>query len=155
MAGYLPSKLFVLLLFFLLYFFFRSCLAIFQPLGRHTWKKLIGQQASLQRNCNREAFNCKSFSKARIGIISNQENNCDSCDSRIGFGAGGYPIGDDNTCGNWARYGGDNGDRDIKAMGYILVQWVSGQSASSSRRTMINGTHNAYRNCRLISTQLV
>ena len=91
-------------------------------LGRHTWKKLIGQQASLQRNCNREGFNCKFFSKARIGIISNQENNCDSCDSRIGFGAGGYPIGDDNTCGNWARYGGDNGDRDIKAMGYILVQ---------------------------------
>ena len=91
-------------------------------LGRHTWKKLIGQQASLQRNCNREGFNCKSFSKARIGIISNQENNCGSCDSRIGFGAGGYPIGDDNTCGNWARYGADNGDRDIKAMGYILVQ---------------------------------
>ena len=108
--------------FFFTLFFFRSCLAIFQPLGRHTWKKLIGQQASLQRNCNREGFNCKSFSKARIGIISNQENNCDSCDSRIGFGAGGYPIGDDNTCGNWARYGGDNGDRDIKAMGYILVQ---------------------------------
>ena len=92
-------------------------------LGLHTWKKLIGQQVSLQRNCNREGFNSKSsYSKARIGIISNQENNCDSCDSRIGFGAGGYPISDDNTCGNWARYGGDNGDRDIKAMGYILVQ---------------------------------
>ena len=102
-------------------------------LGRHTWKKLIGRQASLQRNCNREGFNCKSYSKARIGIISNGENNCVTCDSRIGFGAGGYPDGDDNTCGNWARHGGDNGDRDIKAMGYILVQWVSEQYVSDSR----------------------
>ena len=90
-------------------------------LGRHTWKKLIGRQASLQRNCNREGFNSRSYSKARIGIISNQENNCLTCDSRIGFGTEGYPY-DGNTCGNWARYGGDNGNRNIKAMGYILVQ---------------------------------
>ena len=64
------------------------------------------------------------IAKQEVGIISNQENNCDTCDSRIGFGTGGHD-GDDNTCGNWARYGGDNGNRDIKAMGYILVQWVS------------------------------
>ena len=60
--------------------------------------------------------------RARIGIISNQENDCNTPDSKIGFGTGGYPNYDDNTCGNWARHGGDNGDRDIKAMGYILVQ---------------------------------
>ena len=81
-------------------------------LGRHTWKKLIGRQASLQRNCNREGFNSRSYSKARIGIISNQENNCLTCDSRIGFGTEGYPH-DGNTCGNWARYYGDNGNRNI------------------------------------------
>ena len=91
-------------------------------LGRHTWKKLIGRQASLQRNCNLEGFNSQSYSKARIGIISNQENDCFTCDSRIGFGTEGYPYHDGNTCGNWARHGGDNGDRNIKAMGYILVQ---------------------------------
>ena len=91
-------------------------------LGRHTWKKLIGRQASLQRNCNREGFNCQSYSKARIGIISNQENNCFTCDSRIGFGTGGFPSGNDNTCGNWAGHSPDNGNRYIKAMCYILVQ---------------------------------
>ena len=91
-------------------------------LGRNTWKKLIGRKASLQRNCNKEGFNSYSYSKARIGIISNQENDCFTCDSRIGFGTQGYPVGGDNTCGNWARHGGHNGDRDIKAMGYILVQ---------------------------------
>ena len=91
-------------------------------LGRHTWKKLIGRQASLQRNCNREGFNSQSYSKARIGIISNQENNCFTCDSRIGFGTGGFPSGNDNTCGNWASHSPDNGNRNIEAMGYILVQ---------------------------------
>ncbi|XP_078351817.1 putative skeletal organic matrix protein 5 isoform X1 [Oculina patagonica] len=95
-------------------------------LGRDTWKKLIGSQASLQRNCNREGFNAVSpsdypHSKARIGIVSNEQNDCNSCDSRIGFGTGGYPD-DSNTCGNEASHFPDNGDKHIKAMGYILVQ---------------------------------
>ncbi|KAL9953456.1 hypothetical protein ACROYT_G040878 [Oculina patagonica] len=58
---------------------------------------------------------------ARIGILGNNENDCDTNDSRIGFGGGGYPD-DSNTCGNEARAGGDNGDKHIKAMGYILIQ---------------------------------
>jgi len=75
-------------------------------------------------NRNKEGFNVLGdyrWSKARIGIISNQENDCDSCDSRIGFGTGGFHD-DSNTCGNEATHGGDNGDKHIKAMGYILVQ---------------------------------
>ena len=91
--------------------------------GRNTWKTLIGSQASLQYNCNREGFNsiCSAYAKARIGIIGNNENACSTCDSRIGFGTGGYPD-DSNTCGNAAMHGADNGDRLIKAIGYILVQ---------------------------------
>jgi len=94
-------------------------------LGRNTWKTLIGSEASLQLNCNMEGFNARSnikpFSKARIGFISNQENECHSCDSRIGFGTGGK-FDDSNTCGNEATLAPDNGDKHIKAMGYILVQ---------------------------------
>ena len=94
-------------------------------LGITTWKTLIGAQASLQISCHKEGFNvlCSlgSASKARIGIVANQENNCTSCDSRIGFGTGGIPD-DSNTCGNEAKYGPDNGEKHIKAMGYILVQ---------------------------------
>ena len=91
-------------------------------LGRNTWKSLIGPQASLQFNCNKEGFNAvgdsPSHSKARIGIIANQQNDCGSCDSRIGFG-----TGDDlNTCGNQATHSPDNGNKHIEAMGYILVQ---------------------------------
>ncbi|XP_022809751.1 uncharacterized protein LOC111346747 [Stylophora pistillata] len=94
-------------------------------LGRNTWKLLIDSEASLQLKCNKEGFNPtsteKENSKARIGIIANDNKGCRTCDSRIGFGTGGY--GDDsNTCGNEAKHNSDNGDKHIKAMGYILVQ---------------------------------
>ncbi|XP_078351863.1 putative skeletal organic matrix protein 5 [Oculina patagonica] len=94
-------------------------------LGRNTWKTLIGSQASLQRNCNKEGFNAvctySAHSKARIGFIGNENNACSACDSRIGFGTGGK-FDDSNTCGNEATWFPDNGDKHIKAMGYILVQ---------------------------------
>ena len=94
-------------------------------LGRNEWKKLIGAQGSLQLNCSKEGFNAvcslSRHSKARIGYVANENNHCDSCDSRIGFGTGGNPD-NSTTCGNVAAHSPDNGDRYIKAMGYILVQ---------------------------------
>ena len=94
-------------------------------LGRNEWKKLIGAEGSLQLNCNKGGFNAvgslSDLSKARIGYIANNENHCDSCNSRIGFGTGGSPN-NSTTCRNAATYSPDNGDRNIKAMGYILVQ---------------------------------
>ena len=94
-------------------------------LGRDTWKGLIGSQASLQLNCNKEGFNAASadsgHSKARIGILGNNYDSCGHCDSRIGFGTGGHYC-DSNTWGNEATISSDNGDKLIKAMGYILVQ---------------------------------
>ena len=95
-------------------------------LGRDTWKTLIGSEASLQSYCNKEGFNAacsrSPISRARIGIIGNNEDDCDTCDSRIGFGTGGVPD-DSNTCGNAAgEWSPDNGEKHIKAMGYILVQ---------------------------------
>ena len=94
-------------------------------LGRNTWKRLIGSEASLQTACNKQGFNAlcsgPTSSKARIGIISNNEYDCSSCNSRIGFGTGGG-ADNSNTCGNEAKWFADNGDKHIKAMGYILVQ---------------------------------
>ena len=103
---------------------------IYRPtsLGRIYWKTMIGSQASLQTNCNREGFNaaCErpdttTNVRARIGILGNGQNDCVTCDSRIGFGMQGIPD-DKNTCGNAARVG-DNGQKYIKTFGYILVQW--------------------------------
>ena len=94
-------------------------------LGRQEWKTLIGSKASLQLNCNREGFNVMSddraYSKARIGYVANQENECIRGNSRIGFGTGGHQR-DSDTCGNEATHSADNGDKHIQAMGYILVQ---------------------------------
>ena len=94
-------------------------------LGRDEWKKLIGSDASLQPNCNKEGFNAfsgrRDRSKVRIGIVSNNENDCDSCNSLIGFGTGSHPN-DAKSCGNEAQGNSDNGHKSIKAMGYILVQ---------------------------------
>ena len=95
-------------------------------LGRDTWKLLIGSEASLQLNCNKEGFNAAvsdspDNSKARIDIIGNYENDCRTCDSRIGFGTGGYPD-NSSSCGNEAKHSLDNGEKHIKAMGYILVR---------------------------------
>ena len=93
-------------------------------MGRDTWKTLIGLQASLQLKCNKEGFNvvCNDVnSKARIGFVCNNKDNCGSCDSRIGFGSGGNHD-DSNTCGNQATHESDNGNKHIKAMGYILVK---------------------------------
>ena len=98
-------------------------------LGRDTWKSLIGSEASLQGKCNREGFNAnsnkqdegKDKSKARIGFLGNNEDDCNTCDSRIGFGTGGLHD-NNNTCGNEAMYYPDNGNKHIKGIGYILVQ---------------------------------
>ena len=95
-------------------------------LGRNTWKTLIGSEATLQPDCNKEGFNAAhgnhaNSAKARIGILGNEQNNCNSCDSSIGFGTGGRPD-DGSTCGNGASSGGDNGNKLTRAMGYVLVQ---------------------------------
>ena len=101
-------------------------------LGRDAWKALIGSRGSLQKYCKDEGFNVKGKmgsdnvgrrARARIGIISNDFDNCFSCDSRIGFGTGGAPY-DNNVCGNAAhgKWNPDNGGNNIKAIGYILVQ---------------------------------
>ena len=92
-------------------------------LGRDAWKKLIGPSASLQRNCNREGFNSQGSDdkiKTRIGIIANQEGDCKTPDSFIGFGEAVRSF--KNVCGNRAAYSPDNGNKNIKAFGYIFVQ---------------------------------
>ena len=58
--------------------------------GKAEWMSLING-AELQPHCNKEGFNIKSYAinqKLRIGIASNNENDCRSCDSVIGFGIG-------------------------------------------------------------------
>lgn len=86
-------------------------------LGHLTWRSLIGPRANLLQYCNKEGFNVRSIvnnrARARIGIISNDADNCDRCNSRIGFGT----AGESNayTCGFMLFKEG------LAAMGYIFV----------------------------------
>ena len=92
-------------------------------LYRLRWKSLI-EGSSLQRNCNKEGFN--TFGEgdrpnyfARIGIIGNEKYDCQIPDSVIGFGTKTSNL--DCSCGNVARWGGDGGNMDAPAMGYIFA----------------------------------
>jgi hypothetical protein len=105
--------------------------------GRAQWKSLISG-SSLQRNCNREGFNSRSNSKrsvtvkVRLGIVANQQNHCGTPDSYVGLGAEGgmnYPSNwcqppdkSVNSAGNLAQCSPDNGNKNTKAMAYILVR---------------------------------
>ena len=55
-----------------------------------------------------------------MGIMTNQEDECRTCDSWLGFGAE-YSYRTPITAGNYAVLEGDNGDRNTPAIAYILV----------------------------------
>ena len=56
--------------------------------------------------------------------MADQENDCLSCDSRIGFGTGGHQD-DSNTCGNEATNFADNGDKHINTLRQWGISWCS------------------------------
>jgi hypothetical protein len=99
-------------------------------IGKSTWMDLLGR-ASLQDNCNREGFNARSnrnlkCARARIGIISNNEFDCDTCpDSFLGFGTS-YLGSARNSAGNFAVWLSDTSDHEsdvnVKVFGYIMAR---------------------------------
>ncbi len=93
--------------------------------GRNAWRSLVASP-SLQPFCNAEGFNVDGspYGRVRLGILTNQENDCATVDSRLGFG-GQYNMcgpGDANSVGNVASCGPDNGDRDARFFGFIFVR---------------------------------
>ena len=104
--------------------------------GKEAWKSLING-SSLQIYCNLEGFDIQkknnrinvAYINARIGIVANNQDDCKSCDSCIGFGITARGCGgslDDgkvktSTCGNIATCSHYN-NKDTAAFGYILVQ---------------------------------
>jgi len=88
-------------------------------LSKEKWINLI-PNSKLQKNCNKQGFNNKVVSeqKVRIGIIGNQENDCNSPDSRLGIGGYGKFGGVDssNSVGNEAKHNGKD-NRGIKTFG--------------------------------------
>ncbi len=104
--------------------------------GKEVWKSLIDGSA-LQENCNKEGFNVQvknnayevAYVNVRVGLVANNQKNCYSVDSTIGFGTSVRGCGacrDDGkvrntTCGNISFCGKIN-NTNTAAFGYILVQ---------------------------------
>ena len=97
--------------------------------GRNKWLSLM-DGSLLQENCNIEGFNIDipgpspQHPKTRIGIMANNENNCLTCDSSIGFGTsvrGCDGVLKKTTCGNIGICGFFS-NKNTAAFGYIFVQ---------------------------------
>ena len=69
-----------------------------------------------------DAHRVKQHARARIGIVANNENNCYSPDSFIGFGTSYTHLSASNSAGNFAAYLPDNGDLNTKTIGYIMAR---------------------------------
>ena len=85
---------------------------VFRPtsFGRAAWLSLIDGSGLLE-NCNKEGFNVDLSLKMRLGIAGNNENDCNTCDSFIGFGTR-----------YWNNILRGCGTQNKNAFGYILVQ---------------------------------
>lgn len=96
-------------------------------LGRDAWKALVSG-SSLQLNCNREGLNTQSSQnlahhRVRIGIVANEQNDCNSPNSRLGIGGAGEICGTlPNPTGNFAGCSPDNGDINLVGFGVVLVR---------------------------------
>ena len=63
------------------------------------------------------------MARARIGLIANNEDHCNSPDSFLGFGTSYTYLSASNSAGNYAAYLTDDGTvKNIKTIGYIMVR---------------------------------
>ena len=96
-------------------------------IGRDAWKGIIAG-GSLQPNCNLEGFNIQpnpnpGHHSVRIGIVGNNEGDCNTTDSRIGIGGVGTACGTlADPVGNFAGCGGDEGNKNLTAYGAVFVR---------------------------------
>ena len=100
--------------------------------GKEVWKSLISAPF-FQENCNLEGLNVQQANtdydnhvKVRIGIVANNQNDCTSCDSCIGFGisirsCNGYDL-TSTSCGTSKAGCFSMPNQNMAAFGYIFVQ---------------------------------
>jgi len=105
-----------------------SCVELFNrtysmaTVSRDDWLGMV-PDPSLQANCGDQGINVAPRSdqaRVRIGIVGNNENNCNSANSRIGIGGAGE--NDDVTTGNVARWNGWDNNRDTVSFAYVFVR---------------------------------
>jgi hypothetical protein len=89
-------------------------------LGRAGWETI--SEGSMQQYCNMEGVNVSTpMEQVRLGILGNETNDCNTCDSFVGFG-GRYQDKNSYSCGNFAIWSPDHGDRHTPLFGYIMAR---------------------------------
>ena len=93
--------------------------------GKNKWLSLIDGSV-LQKNREKEGFNINNLShlKVRIGITANNQNDCGTCNSCIGFGTSVRGCDGETrktTCGNIVICD-QNDNKNTAAFGYIFVK---------------------------------
>lgn len=91
--------------------------------GLVAWESLL-TSGSLQSNCLMEGLNVAPAGggKVRVGIVGNNEDDCNSIDSWLGLG--GSPVCGKSTptSGNLACWHPDHGDAATPALGWLMVR---------------------------------
>ena len=93
-------------------------------LGRNAWKSLISD-SSMQPHCNIEGVNVDcAVRKVRLGYLTNEQNDCQSCDSYLGVGHSGQPGCSQGSswAGMMASCSPDNGDKNVPAFTWVWVR---------------------------------
>jgi len=113
-------------------------------LGRSAWTGLVANPV-LQPNCNLEGFNLDIGGgypmKTRIGILGNQENDCNSPDSRIGIGGTADTcgsVGANISAGDVAACMPDGSTDADPGFGYVFVRNCTGGTCSCGSLTSCN-----------------
>ena len=92
-------------------------------LGRGAWEGLLAN-GSLQTQCAREGINADGL--VRIGIVADDDGDCSSPDSFLGFGAVNASKGPFTApsppSGNIAEWSPDHGDQTVTTFGYVMVR---------------------------------
>ncbi|XP_046863631.1 uncharacterized protein LOC124457416 isoform X2 [Xenia sp. Carnegie-2017] len=91
-------------------------------LSRSQWLTLV-KNSFLQQYCDKEGFNVvgedSNAARVKLGILGNNENDCISTNSFVGFGGSyGCKICGVISCGNFYAW---NDDKQVRAMGYIFI----------------------------------
>ena len=93
--------------------------------GAAFWLSLL-PDPSLHAACVREGFNVawELSTRARIGVVTSRNEDCVEPTARIAFGGDGRACHQDqrNACGNEARCWPAQGDRTVRALGFVMAR---------------------------------
>ena len=77
----------------------------------------------MQKNCITVGFNAGNKAKVRIGVVGNEQSDCDSPDSLIGIGGSVGDFGISGlACGTFSETSAPCGNKYLRDWGFVFVR---------------------------------